>query len=60
MTRDFGPDKMPWLLNSLYCNRTVARPDEGPPAGTYGFFDDFRDLQRPEDRRPVRLRRVAT
>ncbi|WP_413800891.1 hypothetical protein [Streptomyces iranensis] len=48
MTRDFGPDKQPWLLNSLYANRTVERADDGSPAHNYGFFDDFRALQSPQ------------
>ncbi|WP_262700449.1 MULTISPECIES: hypothetical protein [Streptomyces] len=52
MTRNFGPDKTPWLLNSLYANRTVERADDGSPAHNYGFFDDFRALQRPQDRPP--------
>ncbi|MFI8984619.1 hypothetical protein ACIG63_05925 [Streptomyces antimycoticus] len=51
MTENFGPDKQPWLLNSLYANRTVEHPADGPPAHTYGFFDDFRALQRQQDRR---------
>lgn len=54
MARDFGPEKDPWLLNSLYANRTVQRPAGGLPAHNYGFFDDFRALQRPQDRRPVK------
>ncbi|MFD8094866.1 hypothetical protein [Streptomyces malaysiensis] len=54
MTREFGPDKQPWLLNSLYANRTVERSDDGSPAHNYGFFDDFRALQRSQDRRPLR------
>ncbi|MFC6066314.1 hypothetical protein [Streptomyces ochraceiscleroticus] len=56
MAQDFGPDKQPWLLNSLYANRTVERPDGGLPAPNYGFFDDFRALQRSQDRRPVSSR----
>ncbi|MGW7750254.1 hypothetical protein ACWGK6_01525 [Streptomyces violaceusniger] len=51
MTENFGPDKQPWLLNSLYANRTVERADDGSPAHNYGFFDDFRALQRQQDRR---------
>ncbi|MGP3986459.1 hypothetical protein [Streptomyces sp. 3N207] len=50
----------PWLLNSLYSNRTVEQPRDGLPARSYGFFDDFRALQRKQDRRPVRLQKVAT
>ncbi|MEV6128368.1 hypothetical protein AB0M05_16275 [Streptomyces violaceusniger] len=51
MTENFGPDKQPWLLNSLYANRTVERAEDGSPAHNYGFFDDFRALQRQQDRR---------
>lgn len=60
MTKDFGPHKQPWLLNSLYSNRTVERSHDGRPARSYGFFDDFRALQREQDRRPVRLKRAPT
>ncbi|MGP3972631.1 hypothetical protein ACTWQF_01110 [Streptomyces sp. 8N114] len=60
MARDFGPHKQPWLLNSLFSNRTVEQSRDGLPARTYGFFDDFRALQREQDRRPVRLQKVAT
>jgi hypothetical protein len=60
MAGDFGPNKQPWLLNSLYASRTVERRQDGLPAHNYGFFDDFRALQRPQDRRPVRTKRVAT
>jgi hypothetical protein len=60
MARDFGPDKQPWLLNSLYASRTVERREDGLPAQNYGFFDDFRALQRPQDRRPIRTKKVAT
>ncbi|MGI5471877.1 hypothetical protein [Streptomyces sp. CA-132043] len=54
MTENFGPDKQPWLLNSLYANRTVEAPGGGLPAHGYGFFDDFKALQRPQDGRPVK------
>lgn len=46
MTRNFGPDKTPWLLNSLYANRVARRAHSDLPARSYGFFDDFRALQR--------------
>ncbi len=60
MARNFGPDAQPWLLNSLYANQTAERPHGDLPARSYGFFDDFRALQRPQDRRPVRTPKVAT
>lgn len=60
MVKDFGPDKQPWLLNSLYSNLTVQEGEGGKPARSYGFFDDFRALQRAEDRRPVRTAETTT
>lgn len=60
MVKDFGPGKQPWLLNSLYSNLTVEEGDGGTPARSYGFFDDFRALQRAEDRRPVRTAETTT
>ncbi|WP_247197889.1 hypothetical protein [Streptomyces sp. GESEQ-35] len=60
MTRNFGPEKSPWLLNSLYAKLT-AEPSQGDlPARNYGVFDDFRALQRKEDRRPVQTPKTAT
>ncbi|MEV1084451.1 hypothetical protein AB0I98_40655 [Streptomyces sp. NPDC050211] len=45
MIRDIGPDKTPWLLNSLYAN-LVARPSaNGDMAHNPAFFDAFRALQ---------------
>lgn len=60
MVKDFGPRKPPWLLNSLYSNLTVQEGEGGKPARSYGFFDDFRALQRAEDRRPVRTAETTT
>ncbi|MEU1801639.1 hypothetical protein [Streptomyces sp. NPDC019937] len=60
MVKDFGPGKPPWLLNSLYSNLTVQEGEGGKPARSYGFFDDFRALQRAEDRRPVRTAETTT
>ncbi|MFD7500330.1 hypothetical protein [Streptomyces sp. NPDC059850] len=60
MVKDFGPKKQPWLLNSLYSNLTVQDGEGGAPARSYGFFEDFRALQRAEDRRPVRTAETAT
>lgn len=52
MVRDIGPDKQPWLLNSLYANRTVRTPDGGLPGRNRAWCEDFRALQRPRDGRP--------
>ncbi|MFF7654804.1 hypothetical protein ACFZCY_34060 [Streptomyces sp. NPDC007983] len=60
MVKDFGPDKQPWLLNSLYSNLTVQEGEGGKPPRSYSFFDDFRALQRAEDRRPVRTAETTT
>lgn len=54
------PDgKPPWILNSLYANRTVQHEDGRLPHN-YTVFDDFRALQRPQDERPVRTGRTHT
>ncbi|MGW8375526.1 hypothetical protein [Streptomyces sp. ODS28] len=60
MGSDFGPKKDPWLLNSLYANRTVEKPKSGLPAHNYGFFDDFKAAQRPQDRKPVKTGKTKT
>lgn len=60
MVKDFGPDKQPWLLNSLYSNLTVQEGEGGKPAPSYGFFADFRTLQRAQDHRPVRTAETRT
>ncbi|WP_246585614.1 hypothetical protein [Streptomyces yatensis] len=61
MTKDFGPKKPPWLLNSLYASRT-ARPEDGSstPAQSLGWYDDFRALQRKQDKLPVNTGSVRT
>ncbi|MFE7032675.1 hypothetical protein ACFU9Y_20395 [Streptomyces sp. NPDC057621] len=49
MIRDIGPDKTPWLLNSLYAN-LVAQPSEnGDKARNPAFYEDFRTLQNASD-----------
>ena len=42
---DFGPDSTPWLLNSLFCQKTVQR-DGGLPGRNRVWDDQFRALQR--------------
>ncbi|HEU4962100.1 MAG TPA: hypothetical protein VFT56_17050 [Sphingomonas sp.] len=47
MTRRFGPDSVPWLLNSVIASRTV-RPAADGKAGTNPYwFDAFRILTVP-------------
>ncbi|TDD79653.1 hypothetical protein E1293_22725 [Actinomadura darangshiensis] len=60
MVRDFGPGKPPWLLNSLYASRTVQPQSDGTPGRSYSWFDDFRALQRKNDRLPVRTGETPT
>ncbi len=60
MVRDIGPDKQPWLLNSVYATRTVRAHEDGATGHTTAWFDDFAALQRPRDRRPVRTSRTST
>ncbi|MEW1679447.1 hypothetical protein AB0O47_40275, partial [Streptomyces noursei] len=60
MVRDLGPEKQPWLLNSLYANRTVQHSGSGELPHNYPVFDDFRALQRSVDHRPVRLGKTST
>lgn len=46
MTKNFGPDSTPWLLNSLYCPFTVRREANGLPGGNQAWLQQFRDLQK--------------
>jgi hypothetical protein len=45
MVQNFGPDKTPWVLNSLFDNHTVQTQPDGLPGRTNPWFDDFRALQ---------------
>ncbi|WP_369203924.1 hypothetical protein [Streptomyces sp. PU-14G] len=60
MVRDIGPDKQPWLLNSLYATRTVRQSEDGKPGRNQAWCEDFRALQRRRDRRPIRTGTTAT
>jgi hypothetical protein len=46
MVRDFGPDSMPWLLNSLFCPFTVQRDRGGALGRNSTWTDAFQALQR--------------
>ncbi|MFF9479812.1 hypothetical protein [Streptomyces sp. NPDC014733] len=54
MVHDIGPASTPWLLNSVYSNLTVRPSADGTPAPSPVWYDEFRALQRAEDRLPVR------
>ncbi|MEV0084023.1 hypothetical protein [Saccharopolyspora sp. NPDC050642] len=46
MSNSFGPDKKPWLLNSLFASRTVQPLPDGTPAPNYAWLDEFKALQQ--------------
>ncbi|MBW4329940.1 hypothetical protein KY084_03500 [Stakelama sp. CBK3Z-3] len=46
MSADFGPDKDPWLINSVFAARSVHANPDGSAAYGYGWIQDFRALQR--------------
>lgn len=49
MTQNFGPDKAPWLLNSVFDPYTVRPAANGLTGHGYAWLDEFRALQRPAD-----------
>lgn len=54
MVKDFGPKKKPWLFNSMFASKTVQPAPDGLPGRGYGWIEDFRALQREQDKRPTR------
>ncbi|MGW7516859.1 hypothetical protein ACWGJ2_14820 [Streptomyces sp. NPDC054796] len=60
MVRNIGPDKTPWMLNSVYASRTVEEGEDGSPGLNKAWYEDFRALQRQRDRLPVRTGETAT
>lgn len=60
MVKDIGPKKQPWLFNSLYANKVVEGQTDGTRGRNQAWFNDFRALQRKQDRRPVRTGETAT
>jgi hypothetical protein len=47
MSRNFGENTTPWLLNSVFASRTVRANPDGSAAPGYVWLDDFKALQRP-------------
>jgi hypothetical protein len=45
MSNNFGPDKTPWLLNSVFAPRTIQANADGSAAANYAWIDDFKALQ---------------
>jgi hypothetical protein len=46
MAVNFGPDSVPWLLNSVFAGRTVKPNPDGSAATNYSWFDDYKALQK--------------
>lgn len=46
MSNDFGPDKTPWLINSVFAPATIRRNTDGSAAPNYAWLDDFKALQK--------------
>jgi len=46
MVQNFGPEKTPWLLNSVFAPYTVQPADNGLAGQGYTWIDDFSALQR--------------
>jgi hypothetical protein len=46
MTQNMGPDKVPWLLNSVFASYTVQRATNGTTGRGYAWIDEFQALQR--------------
>lgn len=43
---DFDATRQPWLLHTIYADRTVKRNPDGTAAFNYRWIDDFRALQK--------------
>ncbi|AJA07311.1 hypothetical protein SKP52_01870 [Sphingopyxis fribergensis] len=46
MSNNFGPDKTPWLINSVFAPATIRKNPDGSAAPSYAWFDDFKALQK--------------
>jgi hypothetical protein len=47
MVRTFGPDSVPWLLNSIIASRTVQQRADGTEGTNPYWFAEFRKLTEP-------------
>ncbi|WP_211295064.1 hypothetical protein [Novosphingobium guangzhouense] len=41
MSAEWGPNKTPWLLNSVFAGRTIQPDTDGGAAPNYAWIDDF-------------------
>ena len=46
MSNNFGSDKTPWLINSVFAPATIRKNPDGSAAANYAWFDDFKALQK--------------
>lgn len=46
MSAQWGPKKVPWLLNSVVAGRSVQPNPDGSAAFNYAWIDDFKALQK--------------
>lgn len=46
MSRNFGPNTTPWMLNSVFAARSVQPNADGSAAFNYAWIDDFKALQK--------------
>lgn len=45
MFADWGPDKTPWLINSVFATAVIRKNADGSAQPNYAWIDDFRALQ---------------
>ena len=45
MSAKWGPEKTPWLINSVFAGRTIKPNRDGTAAANYMWFDQFKRLQ---------------
>ena len=46
MATQWGPEKTPWLINSVFAPATVRKNPDGSAAPNYAWIDDFKALQK--------------
>lgn len=43
--KDFGPNKTPWVFNSIFCPLTIQKGADGLPGQNVTWMDEFRAVQ---------------
>ncbi|MCW4463849.1 hypothetical protein OK349_19255 [Sphingomonas sp. BT-65] len=46
MSAKWGPEKTPWLFNSVFAGATIRKNPDGSAAFNYAWIDDFKRLQK--------------